>query len=350
MDHGANGYRSPGPTELSGVLLPALARQTRGVLPGRHAGTFLEIASCSFLKEPQASNHDGSELANEYLVPRLNSCNSSLTLTQPPPLFAQDLRSLMEAQYVEISRWKEFSLESTCDLLRKKFPSAAVWIVRPSRMLRNLFSSFHNFVESSITGVPEYSSTPCAIPQLVQLLRNAIQQVHAAGSGGMKKSPQELFSLPVVLVGFSKGCVVLNQIVHELANYVSPAPGSTDTPPANRSPLSPSLVPHGKQILRDFVKRVTAFYWLDAGHSGDHGAWVTDDELLKVLAALRVEIHVHVTPHQVMCPQRPWIGEEKCEFVAKLQQFGATVKETLHFEQDASLEKHFKVLQVFEAV
>lgn len=259
----------------------------------------------------------------------------------------QDLRSQMEAQYVEISRWKEFCLESTCDLLRKKFPSAAVWIVRPSRMLRNLFSSFHNFVESSITGVPEYSSAPSAVPQLVQLLRNAVQQVHASSHGGLRKSLQEMFSLPVVLVGFSKGCVVLNQIVHELANYVSPAPSSTGPPPASRSPISPSLVPHGKQIIRDFVGRVTAFYWLDAGHSGDHGAWVTDDDLLRVLATLRVEVHVHVTPHQVLCPQRPWIGEEKCEFVAKLRQFGATVKETLHFEEDASLEKHFKVLQVF---
>ena len=259
----------------------------------------------------------------------------------------------MEAQYEEISRWKEFCLENTCDLLRRKFPSAAVWIVRPSRMLRNLFSSFHHFVPSSITGVPEYSSTPRAVPQLVQLLWNAVQQVHAANSSAMDKSPQQLFSLPIVLVGFSKGCVVLNQIVHELVNYVPAVPSLSDTPPADRKPLcppSPSLTPHGMQILRDFIKRVSAYYWLDAGHSGDHGAWVTDDDLLRALAALRVQIHVHVTPHQVLCPQRPWIGEEKCEFVAKLRQFGATVKETLHFEEDSSLEKHFKVLQVFEAV
>ncbi len=93
--------------------------------------------------------------------------------------------------------------------------------------------------------------------------------------------------------------------------------------------------------------RLKAFYWLDGGHSGTGGAWVTDDELLQILASLRVEIHVHVTPHQVKDAHRPWIGEEKTEFVEKLKRFGASVKDTLHFEDDTSLEKHFKVLEVF---
>lgn len=267
-----------------------------------------------------------------------------------PTLYLQDLRAQMESQYVEISRWKDFCLENTCSLLKQKFPNSAIWIVRPSRMLRNLFSSFHHFVESSITGVPEYDSAHGAIPHLELLLRDAVHQVVAQGV--LEKSAQETLALPLVLIGFSKGCVVLNQIVHELVNYVGLLPSSRSPLPSPRgSPAQRSFLFFpiaNMERLKEFVGRIRVFYWLDAGHSGDHGAWVTDVDLLQTLTLLQATIHVHVTPYQVLCPFRPWIGEEKCEFVAKLQQSGATVKETLHFEQEErSLERHFRVLEVF---
>ncbi len=296
----------------------------------------------------------------------------------------------MESQYEEISQWKHFCLENTCLWLQTKFPDSAIWIVRPSRMLRSLFSSFHNFVQSSITGVPEYSNTHGAIPNLERMLRNAIHHVHARG--GVEKSVAELQNLPVTLVGFSKGCVVLNQVVYELVNFVSLPQRSNSTGSnsyRSRSP-SPHASPHGSPrrsgflygnhvarpppsprtsprssplpspsnspvisfetmiASRNFVSRLKAFYWLDGGHSGTGGVWVTDEDLLSILASLRVEIHIHVTPHQVRDPHRPWIGEEEAEFVAKLRQFGAVVKDTVHFEDDEpSLEKHFRVLEVF---
>lgn len=300
----------------------------------------------------------------------------------------QDLRVAMESQYEEISRWKRFCLENTCQWLQKKFPNSAIWIVRPSRMLRNLFSSFHNFVQSSITGVPEYGTSHGAIPNLERMLRDAVTQVHARG--GVEKGVAELQKLPVVLVGFSKGCVVLNQIVYELVNFVSfpnrsystgsngrgshspsphdsprssgivygnhvprPSPRTSPRTSPRSSPLpSPSSSPvisfQTMMASRDFVARFKALYWLDGGHSGTGGAWVTDDELLMILASLRATVHVHVTPHQVNDPHRPWIGEEKTEFVAKLRKFGATVTDTLHFKDDEpSLEKHFRVLEEF---
>ena len=73
-----------------------------------------------------------------------------------------------------------------------------------------------------------------------------------------------------------------------------------------------------------------------------------DDLLLKLLASLKAEIQVHVTPQQVCDPHRSWIGEEEREFVDRLRYYGAKVEETLHFEQDErSLEKHFRVLEAF---
>lgn len=257
----------------------------------------------------------------------------------------------MESQYEEISRWKQWSLENTCDLLKRKFPGSAIWIVRPSRMLRYLFSCYQHFVNSSLTGVPEHDSTHGAIPHLEHLLRDAIHQVHS--KGGVEWSVSEALSLPVVLIGFSKGCVVLNQIVHELGNYVVQKDCLTDggrspTLAVRTSEAASKRDSKHTQRAREFVKSIKAFYWLDAGHSGTHDTWVTSDDLLRTLSLLGAEIHVHVTPQQVCDPHRPWLGEEQRLFVSKLQQFGTSVKEVFHFEhEERSLKNHFRVLEVF---
>lgn len=257
----------------------------------------------------------------------------------------------MESQYEEISRWKQWSLENTCDLLKRKFPGSAIWIVRPSRMLRYLFSCYQHFVNSSLTGVPEHDSTHGAIPHLEHLLRDAIHQVHSKGR--VEWSVSEALSLPVVLIGFSKGCVVLNQIVHELGNYVVQNDCLTDggrspTLAVRTSEAASKRDSKHTQRVREFVKSIKAFYWLDAGHSGTHDTWVTSDDLLRTLSLLGAEIHVHVTPQQVCDPHRPWLGEEQRLFVSKLQQFGTSVKEVFHFEhEERSLKNHFRVLEVF---
>lgn len=100
--------------------------------------------------------------------------------------------------------------------------------------------------------------------------------------------------------------------------------------------------------LRLLLGRLRAMFWLDAGHSGGCGAWVTDEDLLHCLASLRTEVHVHVTPQQVCDPNRCWIREEERDFVDKLRYYGAQVSETMHFEnEERCLLNHFKVLNTF---
>ena len=134
------------------------------------------------------------------------------------------------------------------------------------------------------------------------------------------------FDFPVVLVGFSKGCVVLNQIVHELASVtVGVDPG-----------------------LRDFVSRISAMFWLDGGHSGESNTWITDEKYLYHLATHIRSIRVHVTPYQIQDSTRPWIGKEQKIFVDKLRSLGANVKVKVHFQdKDASLAYHFKLIESF---
>ena len=68
----------------------------------------------------------------------------------------------------------------------------------------------------------------------------------------------------VTLIGFSKGCVVLNQFLHEFHNLISSEPCET----------------------LDFVRRIKDMYWLDGGHSGGKNVWITSKSLLETVLKL----------------------------------------------------------------
>ena len=73
----------------------------------------------------------------------------------------------------------------------------------------------------------------------------------------------------MTLIGFSKGVVVLNQILREL----------------------PSLSAHGLAL--------TSLVWLDGGHNGGRDIWPTDRRLLQGLVEAGVRVEVRVSPYQV---------------------------------------------------
>lgn len=134
------------------------------------------------------------------------------------------------------------------------------------------------------------------------------------------------FDFQVTLVGFSKGCVVLNQIIYEL------------------STVSAGVDPR----LNDFASRISAMYWLDGGHNGESNTWITDEKFLDHLAKHVPRIRVHVTPYQIKDATRPWIGKEQKKFVENLRSLGANVKVKVHFQdRDPSLAFHFKLLESF---
>ena len=73
----------------------------------------------------------------------------------------------------------------------------------------------------------------------------------------------------MTLIGFSKGVVVLNQILREL----------------------PSLSAHGLAL--------TSLVWLDGGHNGGRNIWPTDRRLLQGLVEAGIRVEVRVSPYQV---------------------------------------------------
>lgn len=272
----------------------------------------------------------------------------------------QEVRCVMTDKSSESKQYSRWCLESTAQILGSKFPDAALWIMKPLRMFRNVFSVFEQFVPSSLTGVPDYIGSYGGVATLDALLTGALQGLEEKHAGVLPagKDSARLSSLPVVLIGFSKGCVVLNQFVYEvgylfggvdLKDHGDPDAAHHSAKPRTSSSSQLHFSDADKEKQKSFLRQVIDWYWLDAGHSGSCGAWVTNESLLRHFAGVGgAGVHVHVTPHQVRCLRRPWIGEEERLFVDRLRQLGCKVEEKLHFEHsEISFENHFRVLEMF---
>ncbi|XP_049904120.1 mitochondrial protein C2orf69 homolog [Epinephelus moara] len=244
--------------------------------------------------------------------------------------FHGDIQNFQEemALQPEGAQWLSWSLEQVALILGRRFPDRHVWVVRASHMYLHKFSCYHNFVESNMFGAPEhspYSPDFGAFSHLRALLSHGMERANLPNplqpQGGADSIPSG-FSLTVV--GFSKGCVVLNQMVYELAG-------------ARADPQ-----------LSHFVKCISDMYWLDGGHPGGSETWVTNKQVLKELAASGVSIHAHVTPYEVCDPMRAWVGREHGYFIKTLEEFGAFPSKKLHFEDEPpSIDNHFRVIQDF---
>lgn len=133
----------------------------------------------------------------------------------------------------------------------------------------------------------------------------------------------------ISLVAFSKGTVVLNQILHEISA--------------------------GDEFLeknRKFLQEIENFFWLDGGHNGGKKTWITEKKILdpfvKFSKIFGWTSEIHVTPYQIEDTNRPWIAKECRKFAEILRGSGLELKEKIHFQnEERSLENHFGILEKF---
>ena len=250
----------------------------------------------------------------------------------------QDLSSNMKL-HRDNQKYLRWSLEETAALLSRSYPDNYIMVVRPNRMERSTFSCFDNFVESNSCGAPTHlthktvakinSNSSCY--SLLQL-RGLVHSVTRLK--GLLEN--EMSPLKLTLVGFSKGVVVLNQIIHDLH-------------------ILNSVQHEGESKMKDdlsrFSDKIERMIWLDGGHNGGKDTWITDEEVLKTLATkTNINIEVKVTPYQVQDNRRPWIGKEEKRFRNILgNKFDLIssnrLTRSLYFaEEEANIENHLKIL------
>lgn len=225
----------------------------------------------------------------------------------------------------EQRQYTDYTLDWFAERLGGTFHSKAkaAVVVKPAKFELGAYSIFENFLQCDQTGQPLSYETgpgrPSATEQLRRLLSNAIQQ-----NNGLPSTSGDDQQLSVEIVGFSKGCVVLNKLIHELAEQ-------TET--GNRN------------------IRITRLVFLDGGHSGGPTApdvWINNLEVIDQFCKLNIPVSMHVSPYQVKSTKEPWKGQQEAIFTRLLTANGCNVERTLHFgDQKPSIENHFHVIDAF---
>ncbi|XP_060086103.1 mitochondrial protein C2orf69 homolog [Ylistrum balloti] len=284
------------------------------------------ITATMATKRPHCQRLIGMEGSHHKVNDVVVAGRSVKTAKQHVFFFGGDVQDYEEKMHVCNSEYIEWNVEATAELLFRRFPEGMIMVVKPKTMYLNTFSIFSNFVDFSETSVPTHREDYGGLVHLVKLYSNILNRLQS-GDHDPENSCDKYTCNPnvdIILIGFSKGCVVLNQFIYEL----------------NLADL--------EKNVKAFLEKVKSMYWLDGGHNGVSNTWITDRLLLKQLAAQNFEIYTHVTPYQVMDPMRAWLGQEQATFVKELKDLGANVKNfEHHFKEKPSIEKHFDVLKQF---
>ncbi|XP_059054647.1 mitochondrial protein C2orf69 homolog [Achroia grisella] len=342
------------------------------------------------LRLRRVSGHEG-RLNDTLFQPATRPALASQTLVY----FGGDVQDYPEVMQAhrDNRNYVKWNLENTARMLGRYFPNKHILVVRPSRIEYKSFSCYDNFVPSNNAGVPDHTPTHSALHHLERLLQGVgnrlkampaselleavtsvslpedidIEDLHNAAvhhgehskSNGSTKTDAvqsgaqatecehkpdsmveplwwrdnlALDESRLTLVGFSKGCVVLNQLIYEFH-------------------FTKTLTPGDAHMMR-FIERISEMWWLDGGHAGGKNTWITSRSLLETLTRLDVNIYIHVSPYQVQDEGRPWIGREEKAFTNLLKKLGAKVSRHLHEQPGMahSLLMHFEVLASFWAV
>lgn len=242
---------------------------------------------------------------------------------------------------LEAKKFLKWNLLTTGDLLKRKFASSGhfsnVFIIRAakiddqyglalylkfnSKFLISKFKfsafSFSNFLQCDAYGspLPSQANSPNALNELEKVLNVSIEKFNQSSEVKIDKE------IPLIVSGFSKGCVVVNRIGTELARYGTALP-------------------------------IKHLIWLDGGHCGVDNFWITDKDVVEALVdKLRVKLYVYVTPYQVHFDVNKANDYKKfVKIISETKNGDKNAKISIYFDERSSkrdINKHFELLNEF---
>jgi len=255
------------------------------------------------------------------------------------------------------SEWINYSLENTAVLLYDKFKehNCNIIVIRPDRRV------------GSVNEYDNHLRPGKGIAHLESVYQGVLKDIQSRIGCHFDEK------MPIILVGFSKGSLVLNHFIAELATVIECSQSSQppqlvlDWEPDRKTYKLPNYEPSRriartntpasiamdhKDVILQFMSRVTAIHWVD-GHR-----FPTDQQVIRAASSFlfkedeskhKTKIYVHYTPRQVQDSRRKWIKIEQDLFVETLKTIREAVLVTKSYFEDEppSLEFHFKCLDSF---
>lgn len=295
----------------------------------------------------------------------------------------------------------DWNLERSLELIGSKFEDYIIIGVKCCRMKDHERSArYCNFINYKDDELVKYRDDFDALQHLEQLICNLKKEIEFNSDLESVCNNFKIGNLKdLVLLGFSKGGAVLNQIMISLYELKNDLDKSSIRKQENQinssnhqsndnlddtfgssylsSSISNSMMNFGSnysmtnslstsftdnkmffdilndavnQRLNTFYKKLSKIIWLDLGCMAvDDNVYIRDDKVLKNIVDLEIELQVHCTPYQVNCSLRPYIGRQEREFSDKLKELNANYKSKLYFKNEtSSISNHFKLLKEFD--
>ncbi|EQC33757.1 hypothetical protein SDRG_08859 [Saprolegnia diclina VS20] len=271
------------------------------------------------MRAMRVEGHDGRP--NQLLVSMAPNATSNVVYF---PGDVQDFEHRLRKS--RFKAWTAYSYEATALSLAAKFPDATIWIVQPATILPSGVSCYEHFL------LPEDHADPIAYVPHGHAMRH-LQRLMQNASECIDNAAYLRPDLPLHLVGFSRGVVVLNQMITELAAMPPVTQGAYDAP-----------------AVRHWFQQVVSIHWVDGGNGSSAGALPSHSLALSVLSDFpTLGLHVHWTPYQLASRQRPWIAHENVAFCKTMEGLGCPPRVLEYFShKPGSLEDHFGVLDALQ--
>uniref|UniRef100_A0A0D3F8D4 Uncharacterized protein n=1 Tax=Oryza barthii TaxID=65489 RepID=A0A0D3F8D4_9ORYZ len=212
------------------------------------------------------------------------------------------------------------------------------------------------------TGFPAAAGVTIILGHCVREIQSMVTKATMKGSSGNQSPTTSLLKYcppKTVILGFSKGGVVVNQLVTELACLASESAKISDDVSGSSPPLLTRnlLVPIS---ATEFLSSVSEFHYVDVGLN-HAGAYITDHAVIKEIANYLMHTSknlcfvLHGTPRQWSDPNRSWIQMEKEVMLRLLQDEAQRCEGRLVLSQKRyfdgkprSLLMHFEILEVMD--
>lgn len=224
----------------------------------------------------------------------------------------QNTQAKMEGAYDGYIR-DLYSYESILAKLRERFEDSSIILVAPAKHVDGFahYENFFNTVDNY--GTPEYLFNDAGpVKHLVELVRNGQKQY---ASIRKLRSTQTGVEQRLILVGFSKGCTVVNQLLISASSA-----GAIDS-------------------MKDF--KLDEVILLDSGHCGHAGAYINDTKHLVRFESRQPLFRlasIGATHYEL---RKTWINKELPRFVEQLEGLGVRVKQATF--AGGNLRDHFEV-------
>lgn len=251
-----------------------------------------------------------------------------------------------------MERWSGILQVPMCHNNGANYNVAASLCLTPSKTLQDFIPSINEWGEPSSynpSGFPASSSVVQLISNCLIKVKNEIGE-HQKDMMEAKLTATESTCPKTIILGFSKGGIVLNQLVTELASTINTKENLPNIS-ANQ------VIPFSKE---SFLDSITEVHFVDVGLNSP-GAYLTNKETIKKLAtraehkASSIQFIIHGTPRQWNDKSRPWIRDEKDTLVRLLEAESRashgklSVCNRLYFgNRNPDLQMHFEIIDALD--